>query len=67
MKWTKEKPSGQGWYWWKRDPYVTASIEHIYVGRTDGALFMYLPRGAGVAVDRLPGEWAGPIQEPEEA
>lgn len=67
MEWTTSKPTKPGWYWWRRDPSVISTIVHLYVGREDGVLFMCLEGGAGLAVDRLQGEWSSePIPEPKE-
>lgn len=58
MKWTSEKPSVPGWYWW-RDNIVRV----VYIGEyPPGNLYIMGYHNLRVAK----GEWAGPLTEPEE-
>ena len=63
MKWTDEKPSEPGWYWYKpaggrKVPYIleVVSIRSRFLGRTPNGL---------TPVDYSFGQWSGPIPEPE--
>lgn len=70
MRWTKEVPTRDGWYWfrdaqWRKAPDLRgALIVRVVINERLGALFCdgRLPR----SVDSWPGEWAGPITIPEE-
>ncbi len=61
MKWTTEKPTTPGWYWYKGAGYSTT----LYVYTANGGLFVEDHDYTG-PVQGYPGEWAGPIPEPEE-
>ncbi len=63
MKWTTEKPTAPGWYWYKGAGYPT--ILYVYTETFIGSLFVEDPDYGG-PVQGYPGEWAGPIPEPEE-
>ena len=52
--WTKERPTVPGWYWWKRK-FHELSIHQV----SKGDYFIWVPKND-------PGEWAGPIQPPQE-
>lgn len=65
MKWTTEKPTAPGWYWYRsivcEVTRYTRVVEVFPNGKvSDGSLF---PMDH---VDKFNGEWAGPIPEPEE-
>ena len=63
LRWTKEKPTKNGWYWWRTGGgcnlrgIVSVCIE------TD---IMVLAGGIYKYLSQTTGEWAGPIPEPEE-
>lgn len=57
MKWTKERPTVEGWYWYRDD---NRAAQIVGVGKRAG--FM---DGKVVELDELSGEWAGPIPPPE--
>ena len=50
LRWTKERPTQEGWYWHHIPPAFGSVIEY------------YDPEIAG---PETTGEWAGPIPEPE--
>lgn len=50
LRWTREKPTKEGWYWHHVPPAFGTVIEY------------YDPEIAGTETT---GEWAGPIPEPE--
>jgi hypothetical protein len=59
MKWTKEKPNKEGWYWVKFN-----SLKSItYVCKIGNTLI-----STAYNYKKIPpeAEWAGPIPEPEE-
>jgi hypothetical protein len=61
-QWSKTKPSAAGWYWFRgsaheADPFI---VEVDEVGQ-----FQW-PDGGFQEVTLAKGEWAGPIQLPEE-
>jgi len=62
LRWTKEKPTEPGYYWWK------SAIGHgvLEVKFVDGE-FRYACGGAEAwfPVRLLGGEWAGPLEVPE--
>ena len=71
MKWTFEKPKIPGNYWYKRDtdvlPGITGKPRILYVDSN-----FHVPQlnlfefKEPVSVDEYKGQWAGPINEPEE-
>ncbi len=71
MKWTFEKPKKPGNYWYKRDtdvlPGLTGKPRILYVDSTFRVpqlnLFEYKEP---VSIEEYKGQWAGPINEPEE-
>ena len=56
LKWTREKPTQEGWYWLKEEG------RHAVVKMTAGGMISepYVRH-----VNEVDGEWAGPIPEPE--
>ena len=58
LRWTKEKPTKEGWYWLKEEG------RHAVVKMTAGGMISepYVRH-----VNEVDGEWAGPIPEPMEA
>lgn len=59
--WTTQKPTESGWYWWRGESDLNALI--CFVASNGGVmLVMFAPS----TVDRMGGEWAGPIPEPKE-
>ena len=67
LKWTKEKPTGQGFYWfrgkWRSEE---GDFELGEVVEVSARLVVYIFHyEGGINIDRLEGEWAGPIEEPK--
>lgn len=60
MRWTSEKPSKPGWYWWRNmqsdPPEPPQPVEIYWVN--------HLVYGPMLHVSRFEGEWAGPIELP---
>ena len=62
MKWTKDKPTVPGWYWYQHKSSVIR-IGEVFIatrGRSKGKLLL---EGFSMIGDY---KWAGPIAEPEE-
>jgi hypothetical protein len=59
MRWTKDKPTEQGWYWLKENSYLKPRI--VRLTRHDGSLFVNVWDPVG----EKDGYWYGPIEEPE--
>lgn len=53
VTWTSKQPEKAGWYWWRGRPDVKPDIH--YVSEQD------------IEEGNPPGQWAGPITEPEES
>jgi hypothetical protein len=62
MTWTSEKPTVPGWYWY-RDNAVPSRIVEVST-RSGGALWVTRMQRNGCFVDRLYGQWSGPIEPP---
>lgn len=63
MKWTDEKPSEKGWYWWNapdRAPTIVAVRYQQFWEFSHGGIW----RSLSYANPR--GKWSGPIPEPDE-
>lgn len=60
MTWTTERPTEPGWYWWRGHPDYNGKIGYL----TDSKVIIF-PVGSG-HIDEMGGEWAGPIQKPED-
>ena len=75
MKWTTEKPTEQGWYWYRDEFYSSAPVCLVWTG------FINRPEARALWFDICcgdecdwpdgdikdsNGEWAGPIEEPED-
>jgi hypothetical protein len=61
-QWTTKKPSTAGWYWFRglaheADPFIV---------QVDGVGQFQWPDGGYQEVTLAKGEWAGPIEEPNE-
>ena len=59
LRFSREKPTQDGWYWY-RDKDMEPTIGFL-LGRC-----LSLRGGDYVYIENAPGEFAGPIQEPEE-
>ncbi|MGR6036092.1 MAG: hypothetical protein ACU4EQ_12735 [Candidatus Nitrosoglobus sp.] len=79
MKWTKEKPTEPGWYWWRYDTGESLSIVRIYSKDEDEdnpvSIAYFSEDGESAAYDgmlqssylsEIHGYWAGPLNVPEE-
>jgi len=53
MRWTNDKPTIEGWYFWRRNGHVSDPLHwYAYYIETD-------------MIEQATGQWAGPIPEPE--
>jgi hypothetical protein len=62
MRWTTEKPTVPGWYWWRKTATARARIVDVLSDREG----LYA-EGWKMMAMTWNGEWAGPILPPEEA
>lgn len=73
LKWTQEKPTGPGWYWWRFEKNIVPHMVYVVHEstmrpvQTDRMLILYPNSKKELDVETRGGEWAGPIQEPEDA
>ena len=58
--WTREKPTKNGWYWWRFDASTSATIVRIMVCG-DGSLAEMSNNGHLLLAANFGGEWLGPI------
>jgi hypothetical protein len=67
LRWTRERPKVEGWYWW-RDLEATEDPSDgmiVYVYAANGGLYVDND-GDTVRLSTVHGEWAGPIEPPGE-
>lgn len=74
MKWTKEIPQKEGWYWWRASAEHTPEV-FLVIADSSGNLIVEYRDGKwervrvfenGFHPGNYPGkQWAGPIPEPE--
>lgn len=67
-KWTKEKPTVPGWYWYRYRESKNYASPVILDNNLDYGLRIIrsvFPDLEGRRLDGLCGEWAGPLPEPE--
>ena len=74
MKWTKDLPDRPGWYWFrserwalgdKRDPTRAGAPRVVQIFEVCGDSFYFGDGRLPAAIENWPGEWAGPVPEPE--
>ena len=61
MKWTKERPTESGWYWFRDTTFGVTSVLEVKIHRDKSIRI-----GPCYDGEITRGEWAGPIPEPEE-
>ena len=62
LQWTKSKPSEAGWYWYRGQ----SQEEDPFIVQVDEVGQFQWPDGGFQEATLTKGEWAGPIEEPEE-
>ena len=62
--WTKEKPTKEGWYWWRSGDIVGIHVLE-FDGDEGGELVCMTTDGD--TIEEMGGEWAGHLPEPREA
>lgn len=68
MKWTADLPTVTGWYWWRIKEKAWMGIHHVQQSIDEsGACYCAVTTTEGDTVEDLGGEWAGPIDPPDEA
>jgi hypothetical protein len=65
MRWTREKPTQPGWWWWRYEAGRKASVMHISEDHIHG-MNVFTVGTLVLFLQEVPGEWAGPVPEPEE-
>ncbi len=63
MKWTSEKPTKLGWYWHRPGEGKTPTTIRVLVF---GGALRAETGGYFERVEYLTGQWAGPLEEPQE-
>ena len=61
-RWSKDKPTAAGWYWFRGPAHEADS----FIVQVDEVGQFQWPDGGFQEVTLAKGEWAGPIQQPEE-
>ena len=67
LKWTSEKPSAPGWYWWRGEGDIEGEILEIYVQTSEAVseLRAWLTKEeANYPLSTIKGQFAGPIPVP---
>jgi hypothetical protein len=62
LRWTTQKPTQAGWYWYRGQ----AHEEEPFIVQVDRAGQFQWPDGGFQEVTLAKGEWAGPIEPPED-
>lgn len=71
MKWTRNKPTQTGWYWYRNNDIQPAVI-HVNIsgslsGYGDTRPYAFLPfMDYDQPLDAFPGEWCGPLPAPND-
>lgn len=60
MQWTHETPTVAGWYWWRAGKDAPADL--VWLGENGLSQLGHV----GYYIRQEHGQWAGPIQPPEE-
>ena len=64
--WSAERPTCAGWYWYQPPGIAEPRLINVDNGRIDTKLMADLgPPNNLVDVNRIPGQWAGPIEPPK--
>ncbi len=61
-QWSKNKPAGPGWYWFRGQAHESEP----FIVEIDVAGQFQWPDGGYQEVALAKGEWAGPIEEPQD-
>lgn len=72
LRWTSDKPTAPGFYWWRPDVSTRGDVVRICRSHENPSepvetcpdLVVRFPDGFTASVDGMPGQFAGPIQEP---
>lgn len=69
MRWTTEKPSRPGWYWWRSDDVAFKSrqcvVEVIKIAGDEPKYWLVNGVSINWSLGNTPGQWSGPIPPPE--
>lgn len=67
LTWTTARPTVAGWYWWDHGGAKTLRYVHCVTQAVPPILRVECPDGWFEDLDKVDGEWAGPIPLPTEA
>lgn len=67
MKYTYTLPTEPGWYWFRETVGDWVRVTIVHIGKTESGAMIFLTGRCHAKITEYPGEWAGPIQEPEDA
>ena len=62
MNWTTDKPTKQGWYWWRY--FMDTIMVYVYFDKGKGHV-QYSGHGTEDTLSLLNGEWFGPLEPPQ--
>ena len=62
MKWMNKKPTKEGWYWYRATCDIIPTILHL--AKYD-VMEVFIMNNWKPLETNCPGEWAGPIPEPD--
>lgn len=68
LRWTTEKPTKKGNYWWIgefKSGIKSGEPQVVWIGKPGGLVFTL--GGYCYPIEDLTGQWAGPIEPPGEA
>jgi len=65
MKWVKDKPKEDGWYWYRRSKRYSSHLWEIFFCEVEEGLNYYWQNQTSMALPQG-GWWAGPIPLPKE-
>ena len=65
LTWTKEEPTGPGWYWW-RDGSGVEPLDYLRIVQLVDERGQLMEQDENYCFALIEGLWAGPIPPPEE-
>lgn len=63
MKWTVDKPTVMGWYWYGDPRSFVVNI--VRVVKSKSGIVQVKHSGFAYSLEEMDGRWAGPINQPE--
>lgn len=65
MKWTSDKPTQPGWYWWRSQVFPILTMFHV-IETSDYHFFVDNWGGGSMSTLDMDGQWSGPLEPPTE-